>query len=218
MELNRRNSEGRTGLKGIEKDYDKLLRYCLFLTRDGWDGKDLAQESVARAFEHYDADEIRPALLKKIAYHVWMDQKRMEKKAPLMERAADDFVKNEETVDETLIQLLLEKLTVKQMLAFILKEAFHYKIAEVAELLHMKETGVKALLKRSRDNLHRCAEVERLHIMRTRSEDDLLYQTLIRTLTIQDPSVLIEKIPILLKPASRNQLSGSPLNDLSLAA
>ncbi|MYL50793.1 hypothetical protein GLV98_14960 [Halobacillus litoralis] len=80
MELNTSHSDGKCGLEEVEKDYDKLLRYCLFLTRDEWDGKDLAQESVARAFEHYDADEIRPALLKKIAYHVWVDQKRMEKK------------------------------------------------------------------------------------------------------------------------------------------
>nr|WP_242517817.1 sigma factor-like helix-turn-helix DNA-binding protein [Halobacillus sp. GSS1] len=206
------------GLEDIEKNYEKLLRYCLFLTSDGWDGRDLAQESVARACEHYDADDIKPALLKKIAYHVWVDQKRKEKMEPLVKSASDDFVIKEETVDETLVQLLLEKLTVKQMLTFILKEAFHYKISEIAELLQMKETGVKALLKRSRDNLNRCAEVERLQIMRTRSEDDLLYQTLVRTLTIQDPAVLIEKIPVLLKPASRNQLPGSPLNDLSLAA
>lgn len=218
MELNTSNPVGNLGLEEIEKDYDKLLRYCLFLTRDGWDGKDLAQESVARACEHYDAGEIRPALLKKIAYHVWVDQKRMEKKEPLMERPADDFVKKEETVDETLVQLLLEKLTVKQLLTFILKEAFHYKIAEIAELLQMKETAVKALLKRARDNLHRCPEAERLQMMRTRSEDDLLYQTLVRTLTIQDPTLLIEKIPILLKPASRNQRPASPLNVLSLAA
>ncbi|MYL50794.1 hypothetical protein GLV98_14965 [Halobacillus litoralis] len=136
----------------------------------------------------------------------------------MMERTADDFVKKEKTVNETLVQLILEKLTVKQMLTFVLKEAFHYKIAEIADLLQMKETGVKALLKRSRDNLHRCPETERLHVMRTRSEDDLLYQTLFRTLTIQDPTVLIEKIPILLKPASRNQRPNSPLNDLSLAA
>ncbi|MEC3884229.1 sigma factor-like helix-turn-helix DNA-binding protein [Halobacillus sp. HZG1] len=218
MELDTSQLNWKLWLEDIEENYEKLLRYCHFLTGDGWDGKDLAQESVARAYEHYDADDIQPALLKKIAYHVWVDQKRKEKMVPLVKSASADCVIKEETVDETLVQLLLEKLTVKQMLTFILKVAFHYKISEIAELLQMKETGVKALLKRSRDNLSRCAEVERLQIMRTRSEDDLLYQTLVRTLTIQDPAVLIEKIPILLKPASRNQLPASPLNDLSLAA
>lgn len=218
MELDTSYFNGKLVFEEIEKDYDKLLRYCLFLTRDGWDGKDLAQESVARAFERYGARGITPALLKKIAYHVWMDQKRMEKKTPLIEGENDNVVEKEETVDETLVQLLLEKLTVKQMVTFILKEAFHYKIAEIAELLQMKETGVKALLKRSRDNLHKVSEAEKLQVMRTRSEDDLLYQTLIRTLTIQDPTILIEKIPILLKPASRSHWSSSPLTGLSLAA
>ncbi len=45
--------------------YKGLQPYCRFLTRNKWDGDDLAQESLVRAVQNYPVSQLHPSLLKK---------------------------------------------------------------------------------------------------------------------------------------------------------
>ncbi|MGP4059495.1 sigma factor-like helix-turn-helix DNA-binding protein [Halobacillus sp. H74] len=203
----------------VREDYLKLLRYCLFLTKDAWEGKDLAQESFSKALEKYEWSEIQPALLKKISYHCWVDQKRKQEKETLVSSPhLSGHTKNRVHDNSEIIERIVGRLSDKQLVSFVLKEAFQYKISEIAELLEMTDTGVKALLKRARTNVKDITEIERLQVLRTRPEEDLLYETVIQTLTVQDPALLIEKLPILLQPFRSTHRPSSPSNILSLAA
>ena len=62
-----------TGVMGY---YQNLKRYCRFLTQSSWDGDDLLQEVTAKAIRHYQPSQISSALLKKMAYHHWIDTVR----------------------------------------------------------------------------------------------------------------------------------------------
>lgn len=61
---------------GMKEQRDSLLRYCRFLTKNQWDADEIAQESLAKALEHYRQEEWTQALLKRIAYSVWIDVTR----------------------------------------------------------------------------------------------------------------------------------------------
>ncbi|QHE60678.1 RNA polymerase subunit sigma [Rossellomorea vietnamensis] len=189
--------------EGIEEMVPKLFRYCYFLTKDKWDGEDLAQESVYKALTRYpDRQDWSPALLKKMAYHLWIDKGRKESRETIgsvPESGVDIHLK--EWISPEMIGVLSNRLTPKQLFAFVLKEAFQYKISEVAILLNLTETAVKALLNRSRAKLKKISDDDEWGESDSYGEDTLqkeLNAILYRCLKAQDPSLLIAYIPTLI--------------------
>ncbi|MGG4167630.1 sigma factor-like helix-turn-helix DNA-binding protein [Rossellomorea vietnamensis] len=187
----------------VEEMVPKLLRYCYFLTKDKWDGEDLAQESVYKALSRYpDSQDWSSALLKKMAYHLWIDKERKESRemiGPVPEYALEHHSK--EWISPDMIQMISQELTPKQLVSFVLKEAFQYKISEIAGVLNLKETAVKALLNRARSKVKKISDVDEWDGSE-RYEDDTLQRELnailYRSLKAQDPSLLIAYIPTLL--------------------
>ncbi|MGM0829441.1 MAG: sigma factor-like helix-turn-helix DNA-binding protein [Bacillota bacterium] len=209
----------------MEELVPKLYRYCYFLTKSKWDGEDLAQESICKALSHYPAQQWSSSLLNKIAYHLWVDKVRKQSKESI---GGVPEVKAEETKEgislET-IEKLSKKMTPKQLVTFVLKEAFQYKISEVADVLGMTETAVKALLNRSREKLKKFSDDGNGSGVQTYWNETLqeeLNAILYRSLMAQDPSLLLAYIPILLAHAPAQgrlvRSSGSPSSVLSLAA
>lgn len=203
----------------------KLLRYCYFLTKDKWAGEDLAQESVYKALSRYpDTQDWSSALLKKMAYHLWIDKGRKESRemiGPVPEYALEHHSK--EWISSEMIQMISHELTPKQLVSFVLKEAFQYKISEIADLLNLKETAVKALLNRARSKLRKITDDE--WGGSERCEDDTLQRELnailYRSLKAQDPSLLIAYIPTLIATGTVHMMapaSPSSSHVLSMAA
>lgn len=212
--------------EGIEEMVPKLFRYCYFLTKDKWDGEDLAQESVYKALSRYpDRQDWSPALLKKMAYHLWIDKGRKESRETIRS-VPDSCVENhpKEWISPEMIGLLSNRLTPKQLVAFVLKEAFQYKISEVAVLLNLTETAVKALLNRARAKLKKISVDDEWVGSDAFWDENLqkeLNAILYRSLKAQDPSLLIAYIPTLLAYGPVQMVlpvSPSPLNVLSMAA
>ncbi|MCR8849805.1 RNA polymerase subunit sigma [Rossellomorea sp. SC111] len=213
--------------EAMEEMVPKLLRYCYFLTKDKWDGEDLAQESVYKALSRYpDSQDWSSALLKKMAYHLWIDKGRKESRetiGPVPESTVEHLSK--EWVSPDMIEMMSHKLTPKQLISFVLKEAFQYKISEVADLLNLTETAVKALLNRSRSKLKKISGDDEWGESESYGEVPLqkeLNAILYRSLKAQDPSLLIAYIPTLIANGTTVHMmapaSSSSSNVLSMAA
>jgi DNA-directed RNA polymerase specialized sigma24 family protein len=211
----------------MEELVPKLYRYCYFLTKSKWDGEDLAQESIFKALSHYPTvQNWSSSLLNKIAYRLWVDKVRKQSKELIgvdPEVNAQDIPK--EGISLETIEKLSRKMTPKQLVTFVLKEAFQFKISEVAHVLGMKGTAVKALLNRSREKLKKFSEDGDGSGVQTYWNETLqeeLNSILYRSLMAQDPSLLLAYIPILLAHAPAQgrfvRSSGSPSSVLSLAA
>lgn len=218
-------NEGQPNDEVMEELVPKLYRYCYFLTKSKWDGEDLAQESICKALSHYPAQQWRSSLLNKIAYHLWVDKVRKQSKESIGEIPEVKAEETKEGISLETIEKLSRKMTPKQLVTFVLKEAFQYKISEVAEVLGMTETAVKALLNRSREKLKKFSDDGDGSGVQTYWNETLqeeLNAILFRSLMAQDPSLLLAYIPILLAHAPAQgrfvRTSESPSSVLSLAA
>lgn len=100
----------------LHEIYPKLRRYCRFLSQNSWDGEELVQESLIKAWLRYKHQpEISTALLNKIARNEWIDTVRKRSKESLEaipEHAYEESKQIENRFEA--IQMLMNKLTPKQ--------------------------------------------------------------------------------------------------------
>ncbi|TFD94533.1 sigma factor-like helix-turn-helix DNA-binding protein [Jeotgalibacillus sp. R-1-5s-1] len=210
-----------TLVKGQQEEVGELIsrleRYCQFLTRNKWDREEVAQEALAKALNAYKIEDWNAALLKKIAYHVWVDRvRKMEREAQVIHEPIHQPVSEE---SEDLMGVLAKNLTPKQLVTFVLKEGFQYKISEIAELMGMTEAGVKALLNRARARVKGLSEsdIESFWEEELREE---LFPVLVDAVSMQDPEKLLAMLPAIFTPtASLKKVVSFPSSTvLSLAA
>nr|WP_239454069.1 sigma-70 family RNA polymerase sigma factor [Bacillus suaedaesalsae] len=180
--------------------YPKLQKYCQFLTQSKWDGEDLVQESLLKAWSHYrNAPELSHSLVNKMAYNHWIDIVRKRQKEMLLSE-----VDSEQTTDDTnqaeirfdILTKLLSNLTPKQVMVLTLKEAFLFQNNEIAEILHTTETSVKSILHRAKQRLK---NEESTHLMPYWDDEELKQIKFIlnESLLTQDPTILIQSIPFI---------------------
>lgn len=179
--------------------YRQLSHYCFFLSQNKWDGEELVQESLKKALISYgDPGSWNVTLLKKIAYHAWIDTKR--RKTAEIEHIVKEKPEQESHYEEieALVTKLLSFMTVKQCMVFLLKDVFQYQINEIAENCGMSDTAVKAMLNRARKQIQNMKEEEALV-----SADEIPYentaesfvQVVVYVIKANDPAKLMELIP-----------------------
>jgi RNA polymerase sigma-70 factor (ECF subfamily) len=181
----------------IEELYPKLRKYCQFISQNKWDGEDLVQDSLLKAWDHYRYNQgISSALLNKMAHNKWVDTTRKRRKE-VIETIPDSEAPYNETelsnVRFDVIQRLLAELTPKQTIIFTLKEAFQFQSQEIAELLHTTETAIKSALFRAK---HRLNNRDSAGIEQYWEDVDKEYFSYLlqEALTSQDPTILIRGI------------------------
>ncbi|KMJ59451.1 hypothetical protein AB685_00770 [Bacillus sp. LL01] len=182
----------------LQDNYHKLLRYCLFLTKNEWDGNDLAQETMAKTIQHYShSANISQGLLKKVAYNKWIDIVRRRQKESLQDVLKEEVYHHH--LEEALIitDTLLTHTTPKQAVIFFLTEAFDFQSAEIADMLGTTEGAVKAALHRSRKRLNNkgAPNSERMESFWSDEEKELLPHLFQESLQEEDPGVLIDALP-----------------------
>lgn len=185
----------------LNEKYQNLLRYCLFLTKNEWDGSDLAQEAITKTIKHYsNSAVINNRLLKKIAYNKWIDIVRKRQNEVLQE-VPDEQTSSNYHVEKTIIttEVLLTKLTPKQAIIFFLKEAFDYQALEIADLLGTTEGAIKSSLHRSRKRLENeeTTKSDFIDNFWTEKEREILPVLFQDSLREEDPSSLIKALPTL---------------------
>jgi RNA polymerase sigma factor (sigma-70 family) len=207
--------------------YLKLQKYCYFLTQSKWDGDDVAQEAMIKAISYYSQERITPALLNKIAHNQWLDTLRKRKN----EQFGDEAMREENyaSVGDTIasVDLLIDTFTPRQAIIFLLKEAFHYRSKEIAEILNTTEMAVKASLNRAKKRIENRREHFSLDSFWEEEEREKLWNLFHDSLVEQDPTVLIEAIPSINrlidvpKAVSSNTIpfkASAPLSTLCMAA
>ncbi|MEH7178423.1 sigma-70 family RNA polymerase sigma factor [Neobacillus vireti] len=183
--------------------YPKLHQYCHFLTQNKWDADDIAQEVYLKAKKYYSNKQtFTSALLNKIAYHHWIDQVRKRKKETI---ELDDEIVNQKEENQAIdimysVELLMKHFTPKQAITFMLKEAFQYQSKEIAEILRTTEEAVKSNLYRAKKRLKKVKEDEKsfpIDLFWDEEERELLASLFYQAIKIQNPSILIQSIPLL---------------------
>jgi RNA polymerase sigma factor (sigma-70 family) len=202
-----------------------LQQYCRFLSRNKWDGDDLAQEAIIKAFQKYQPSEISSALLNKIAYHHWIDtlRKREHEVIGIPEQLTESQVQSHPNTLFDTVTLLLDQLTPKQAVIMMLKEAFGYQSKEIATVLETTEIAVKSILHRAKNRLSKDESIHTVHTFWDEKEKLLLFDLVYESLKADDPRVLIERIHEISTLAevprlSKTKHSRSPLNAFCLAA
>ena len=140
-----------------------LYGYCRSLAGNIWDGEDLVQDTLLRAFGHlgFIHHEIRNprAYLLRTATNLWIDtlrRRETEARAPMAN--PDDAPApgpNPEASSEVRAAgaRLLQRLSPQERAAVLLKDIFDMSLAEIAELLATTTGAVKAALHRGRGRL-----------------------------------------------------------------
>ncbi|MEA3319366.1 MAG: sigma factor-like helix-turn-helix DNA-binding protein [Bacillota bacterium] len=182
----------------IQDHYHQLLRYCLFLTKNEWDGCDLAQETMAKTIKHYShASVISQALLKKVAYNKWIDVVRRRQKEILQDVFKEEVYHHHLEKALVITDTLLTHTTPKQAVIFFLTEAFDYQSTEIADMLGTTQGAVKAALHRTRKRLNKKEppNLELIDSFWSEEEKHLLPPLFQQSLQEEDPGVLIDALP-----------------------
>jgi len=172
----------------LQKHYKSLNKYCQYLSMNKWEKEDIIHDAFIKAIESYREQDITAALLKKIVQNRWIDtlRKRKQEQSHVHETEA---VENKSADWMMLAEYLAENFTEKQAAVFLLIEGFGYRIKEAAEVLQMTETGVKSILFRARNQLHKQHSGNEVSID-TRQASRLYYETLKQ----QNPDILIKEM------------------------
>lgn len=131
----------------------ELYRYCRHLTRSPWDAEDLAQDTMTRAFATLGRMGAAPsnprAWLFRVASNLWIDHVRRPR------LPAEPGVSTSTTPSELreAAGTLLVHLAPQERAAVVLKDAFDFRLDEVAEILGTTLGSVKSALHRGRGKL-----------------------------------------------------------------
>lgn len=201
--------KNKNGTAQLLNMYPALKRYCRTLTRSNWDGEDLAHETIIKLFKSYLNKEstdktVSLALMYKIAQNQWIDGIRKgskEFKGTFYEPSYEPL-KNFPEFFATIEKLVLN-LTPHQTVIFILKDAFQFSLADIAEHVSMSEGAIKASLFRTRNRLktlmRECEEREYVDQSEFGDETkELLLQTIIESIREENPNLLIEQFHLLI--------------------
>lgn len=186
----------------LQELYPKLRRYCQFLSQNSWDGEDLVQESLIKAWHHYKHQpEISTALLNRIARNEWIDTVRNRSKESFEAIPDQAYDESKQIADRfEAIQKLMNQLTPKQTVMFALKEGFQFQISEIAELLNTTETAVKAAIYRSKQRMAKQESNVTNPLIKQyweMEDQEQIQRILHESFLTQDPSILIRSIPFI---------------------
>ncbi|SME52565.1 ECF RNA polymerase sigma factor SigG [Bacillus mobilis] len=173
------------------EQYEEVKRYCTFLTKNKWDGEDLAQETICKVLQKYSNKDICMTLVYKIARNRWIDQ--MKSKS-VHEKIKDQitFEEPQENIADLheMVGKVLSLLNVQQSTILLLKDVFQYSIADIAKVCSISEGAVKASLFRSRNRLKTVSE-EGIEIVEF--TDDI--EVVVTSIREEKPELLTKLLP-----------------------
>lgn len=155
----------------------ELRGYCRKIAGTEWDGDDLYQETLLKAFRRFrrwPERELSKAYLYRIAANAWFDICRRRKIAFMPEFLTDQTAIayaewSPYDVRESL-ETLMDALEPRQVALILLTDVFGFAPSETATALGQPATAVKAALHRARKRLKKAAD-KHLHAWEE-TEDD----------------------------------------------
>lgn len=137
-----------------------LKNYCRSLMKSTWDGEDLMQETLAKAYKSWlkTPKPVSKAYLFRIASNTWIDGYRKRKPNEDFNQDLSEMTADKETDSDAVykaMEILLHELSPKQRVATLLSVGLGYTAKETAEIIDTSEGAVKAALHRARTRLNR---------------------------------------------------------------
>jgi RNA polymerase sigma factor (sigma-70 family) len=178
-----------------EELYLILHKYCLSITNNHWDADDLTHATIAKTLSFYAAKQepnITIALLCTIARNHWVDELRKNNKLHVGQTVECSYADPQSDQLQEVLDQLMERLTPKQLIAYIMKESFLYPLSEIANKLQIKETAVKALLYRARQKSQNYSGDFNHHWLNIRQ--DRFKSRLLQAIKCENPTILEELI------------------------
>ncbi|PEM28771.1 RNA polymerase subunit sigma-70 [Bacillus wiedmannii] len=173
------------------EQYGELKRYCTFLTKNKWDGEDLAQETVCKVLQKYSNKDICMTLVYKIARNRWIDQMKSKSVHEKIKEQIIFDAPQENIADlHEMVGKVLSSLNVQQSAILLLKDVFQYSIADIAKVCSVSEGAVKASLFRSRNRLKTVSE-EGIEIVEF--TDDI--EVVVTSIREERPELLTKLLP-----------------------
>ncbi len=214
--------------KEMEEMYPKLKGFCLNVTGNSWDAEDLAHDSMLKAMKFCQKDPSgkRKAsfpLLVTIARNHWIDQLRKKSRETIGQTAEEPS--QEKSTEQVLsgLDALMERMTPKQLLVFVLKDIFEYRLSDISQMLDMNATAVKSLLHRARRKLDEKRDLKEPEDIPAASQEwepvdaDWFQRQLLVAIRMEQPE-LLQRLALSLRTASQgpqaparlSRSSGSP--------
>lgn len=188
-------------MKLVEPHRNSLWKYCQYLTGSPWDGEDLFQETLMKAFATL-AQLWHPLLPKsylfRIATNTWIDQLRRSK-------VTLDAYDEEEIVPANpitpmeireAIEVLVGSLAPRQAAVVLLMDVFEFTAPEVANMVRVTEGAVYAALHRARTKLRSSAVAERKTEQSNRStvsqQEQRIIEIMLQAINSGDSQTILE--------------------------
>ncbi len=147
----------RNEFEDIVSDYSTdLWNYCKYVTGSPWDGEDLFQETMIKAFgllpERWGDITDKKYYLFRVATNTWLDQCRKQKReiGTLDETPEANLDFSDHLRLEEILTSLESNLTPKQTAAFLLLDIFQFNAEEIAGIVLSTPGGVYSAVQRAR--------------------------------------------------------------------
>jgi RNA polymerase sigma factor (sigma-70 family) len=157
---------------------DDLWKYCRYLTGSPWEGEDLYQDTLLKAFAMLP-QMWRPvntkAYLFRIATNRWIDMCRKRAERLYEEEPDGGAAEQLDPIEITsALEHLVANLNPKQVSTVLLMDVFQFRAKEVASMIHTTEGAVHATLHRARKKLKSMSGREERMPVATRYEENVI--------------------------------------------
>ncbi|MFC4560191.1 RNA polymerase sigma factor [Virgibacillus kekensis] len=147
----------------IEAYREDLWKYCRYLTGSPWEGEDLYQETLIKAFGalYQRWHPTNPKFyIYRIATNTWIDQCRKEKRnVGYLEEEHEPLEEFSDTLQlEQMLEQLFSLFPPRQTAAFLLMDVFKFTASEVAGILKTTPGAIYATVRRIRSKLKELPE------------------------------------------------------------
>jgi len=183
----------------IEPHRQSLWSYCRYLTGSPWDGEDLFQETLLKAFATM-AQMWHPvayrSYLFRIATNTRIDAMRRKRLPTEPYEESESHLSNYGKVDPTEliegIEILVQRLPPRQIAVLLLMEVFGFMASEVAGMVRVTEGSVYAVLYRARTNVRRYRDEVPKNVPEEYEETEVaLIETLLQALRSGDSDRIV---------------------------
>ncbi|HWO75244.1 MAG TPA: RNA polymerase sigma factor [Bacillus sp. (in: firmicutes)] len=180
---------------------EDLWNYCRYLTGSPWDGEDLFQETLIKAYGGFYQvwHPVNPkSYLYRVATNTWIDYCRREKRfVGSLEEAEEPYEEFSDNLDlEIVLEHLVKMFTPRQVAVFLLVKAFQFKAEEVASIVKTTKGAIYATIRRMEkrlrnENLSSIAVTNQRKVARHQDE---VIQTYIKALNNGDLEALFDLV------------------------
>lgn len=139
---------------------EELRTYCIFIASSAWDGEDLYQEVLLKAYLYrmrvsQEASPFSKGYLFRMAQNVWVDMYRKHRGRMVLCEQVEYWGSESNRYIEVreLVEHVADRLPERHMEMLLMLDVFRYSMEEIAKLRNTSVPAVKSALHRTRSKL-----------------------------------------------------------------